>query len=129
MEFRYPALSDLDVFVRIWPGDGNLLGVDARIEGVPVILNAAGTVFRGRIGLGKEVRRLLDIAANVQRVNPHGDFATVELELFQQLPVEMTPLPGLPASSEFNNKRFPFLREKFNDGQNEIRIAQALRII
>ena len=128
MEFHYPALSDLDVFVRIWPGDGNLVGADARLDDQPITLDVAGTVLRGRIGLGKEVRKLLQIAATLQRVNQHGDFATIELELFQQLPKDAPPLPGLPANSEFNNKRFPLLRSEFGQ-QNELRILQTVRII
>lgn len=109
--FRYPALSDLDVFVRIWPGDGNLAGAVCALGGAAVEMERAGTVFRGRVGLGKDVRKMMDIAVNLQRINQHGDYATVELELFQLQREDQTPLPGLPASTEFNNKRYPLLRE------------------
>lgn len=130
MLFHYPALSNLDVVLRIWPGDGNLAGADVKLDGVDVPIGMAGTVFRGRLGSDAEVRdRLADITVTLQRTNMQSQFASIELELFQLLPEGAPPLPGLPASAEFNNMRFPLLRDTFADGQTELRMVHQVRII
>jgi hypothetical protein len=115
----YPAVADLDVYVQVWAGGGELGAV--AVNGKPVEKDPITGIGEVKLGPGanlKETTAAIDAA--FRRTNPLTDAAFLTVVFLQRKPATAHP--------DFNKQKFGPLAAPFN-GQSTTTLRTSVSVI
>ena len=114
----YPAVADMDVYVQVWAGGGELGAV--KVNGKPVEKDPITGVGELKLGLGAGLKNTtVDIDAAFRRTNSLTDTAFLNVVFLQRMPAMDRP--------DFNRQKFEPLAAPF-DGKSTTTLKTSVSV-
>jgi hypothetical protein len=102
----YIAISTMDVFVRVWAGNGQLVSAAANGQLIPI--NPISGMGERRLGAGAALKNTtIDFDSAFLKTEPKASSAFLNIEMFQR---------AAGSATKFNVQKFEALEVPFNDG-------------